>query len=179
MRLKRLAALPLALWGLASAGGMEPLTRLEALRGIPGVVRVFEVPQGRLGKEGYTHLVTIREAGAAVQVRVSLGATEGSGAVNTSLLWVDRPLVTVLDREVLTRLARGIAARCFVGVTAGQLDALRALAGRNWQAELGWQSTRVGPLHLEWSGREGLNVADREAPGLSLEWPANASRCVF
>ncbi|AIZ46280.1 hypothetical protein QR90_16350 [Deinococcus radiopugnans] len=174
---KTLCCLCLALCAGTQAGGAEPaqpLTRLKALKQIPGVndVHEFAPPFSK----GATHQIQIWVGSSTTEILGSLGTTDFGGQINSVLLWVDEPLTTAVQKQALAAVARGVLARCQIGVSGAQLRWVSAIAARPWM-QLTFQEKLLGQLHIGWGEGEALKVGSRYGSGLSLLWPGNLSRC--
>ena len=116
---KTLCCLSLTLCAGTQAGGAEPaqpLTRLKALKQIPGVndVHEFAPPFSK----GATHQIQIWVGSSTTEILGSLGTTDFGGQINSVLLWVDEPLTTAVQKQALaasrdrSRLISDLGARC-------------------------------------------------------------------
>ncbi|WP_156953207.1 hypothetical protein [Deinococcus frigens] len=145
------------------------------MKRIPGVsdVREFTPPFSA----GATHWLRIRVGSSTTEVLGSLGAGNGAGRVNSVLLWIDTPQATTLQKQAVTAVARGVLARCMIGVSAAQLKGVSAIAARSWVVPTGFQEKPLGQLKIGWGQREALQVGPRNVSGLSLNWPRTLSRC--
>jgi len=184
--------LPLVLGGPALAGGTETapathqLSRDAALRGLPGVT-VTEEPTGDFETDsarwmtgvGYTHALRVPVGRTFQRVLVSATASENSSTVNGLLVYVETLTASTAQRQAMVAVARGFLEACVPGLTPQARSIWAGLSGHEWQGVPGWQDRQLGQVRVGWSGRDGLNVADQEVTGMSLEWPGDMGRCVF
>lgn len=149
---------------------------LDVLRELPGVRQVAKVPDPQLGNVNYTHRLTLPGVG---QVFLTLGALESSSTPNLVRVWVPAPHATLQQQRALAAVVRHVLIGCYGPFTAQQSRALQSVAHQNWWLDLGQQEQQVGPLKINWSGREGLNVGGYEVSGIYVEWPKNQGLCTW
>jgi hypothetical protein len=126
--------------------------------------------------QGATHQIRLRVGTSTTEILGSLGMTDFGGQINSVLLWVDGPQATAVQKQALAAVARGVLARCQIGVSEAQLREVSAIAGRPWM-QVVFQEKVLGQLHIGWGQGEALKVRSRSVSGLSLRWPGNLSRC--
>lgn len=171
----------LALTATASAGSLEPISRQQPLHWVPGVLTVTS---GRLGTQPFTDTITLKVNGQRVQVYLTTGnhSDDPSLAVINSLMaWVTTPTATPAQKQALAEVARAYLRGCNVQTTPAQLALLNTL-GR-WE-DGGWREKTLGGVTVGWADGNGFGFGDggvgrKPRTGLSLEWPAQTSRCQF
>ncbi|MBZ9713015.1 hypothetical protein [Deinococcus multiflagellatus] len=179
---RALLLLPLLLtW--ARAGGTEPIARADVLRWVPGVVRasVSAVDPARL--ESYTAKLQVNVRGAPVQVYLTTGANPdavalGVDRINTVMAWVPAAVPSPAQQEAVTRVALTYLRVC-ARVSPAQAAQIQALARQDWQKQVGFQEKWIGPFKLGWADGDGLNIGDKDRAGMTADWPAAQSRCLF
>lgn len=176
----------LALSGIGSAGGVEPINRSQPLHWVPGVVKVFTTPSDQMVTKAFTNAVTLRSNGQLLQVFVTTGVVSDDldlSAINHLLAWVPSATASTAQKQALVRVAQAYLRGCFLNVTSQQLTALDALERANWESG-GWQEKRVQGVDIGWSDGNGFGFgngqgANKLRTGLDLRWPVEASRCQF
>ncbi len=171
----------LALTATAAAGGTEPISRQQPLHWVPGVVTVTS---GRLGTQPFTDTITLKVNGQRVQVYLTTGNHSDDpnlSVINTLMAWVTTPTATPAQKQALTEVARAYLRGCNVQVTPAQLALLNTLD--RWE-DGGWREKILGGVTVGWADGNGFGFGDggvRSKPrtGLSLQWPAQTSRCQF
>ena len=171
----------LALTTTAAAGGLEPISRQQPLHWVPGVLTITS---GRLDTQPFTDTITLRVNGQRVQVYLTTGNHSDDpnlSVINTLMAWVTTPTATPAQKQALTEVARAYLRGCNVQVTPAQLALLNTLD--RWENG-GWHEKILGGVTVGWADGNGFGFGDggvRSKPrtGLSLEWPAQTSRCQF
>lgn len=165
----------------AAAGGLEPISRQQPLYWIPGVLTVTS---GRIGTQPFTETITLKVNGQRIQVYLTTGSHSDDPTllvINTLLAWVTLPTATPAQKQALTEIARVYLRSCNVQATPAQLALLNTLD--RWE-DSGWREKTLGGVTVGWADGNGFGFGDggvgsKPRTGLSLQWPAQTSRCQF